>query len=236
MRAIILAAGRGSRMRHLTDHGPKCLIKFKGKKLIDWQLDALANAGISDIGIVTGYKRQSLSDLGLVEFYNARWATTNMVSSLACANAWLFEGPCIVSYSDIFYATAAVTSLMKKKTPLAITYDPNWLTIWSRRFENPLLDAETFSLHRDGTVSEIGKTPTTTEKIQGQYMGLIRFEPKGWSELARICKGLPLNEFDKMHMTWILQKIIEAGNVPIHAVPYNGEWGEVDSEGDLDAY
>ena len=236
MKAIILAAGRGSRMKKLTDEGPKCLVKLRGKTLLDWQLDVFKNAGISQIAIVTGYKRQLLANRGLEEFYNARWAETNMVSSLTCANAWLMEGPCIVSYSDIFYCIRAVTLLMEKPMPLAITYDPNWLALWTRRFGNPLLDAETFRLNLDNTVSEIGNKPKSVEEIQGQYMGLLRFEPEGWREVLRICSALTSVESDKIHMTWVLQKIIESGKVSINAISYNGEWGEVDSVKDLEAY
>jgi choline kinase len=236
MKAIILAAGRGSRMKKLTDEGPKCLVKLRGKTLLDWQLEALKNAGISQIAIVTGYKRQLLANRGLEEFYNDRWAETNMVSSLACANAWLTEGPCIVSYSDIFYCIRAVALLMKKPMPLAITYDPNWLALWERRFGNPLLDAETFRLNLDNTVSEIGNKPKSVEEIQGQYMGLLRFEPEGWMEVLRICTALTSVESDRIHMTGVLQKIIESGKVPINAISYNGEWGEIDSVKDLEAY
>ena len=236
MKAIILAAGRGSRMKELTDESPKCLVKIRGKTLLDWQLDAFNNAGISEIAIVTGYKRQLLAKRGLEEFYNARWAETNMVSSLVCANAWLMDGPCIVSYSDIFYCIKAVTLLMENPLPLAITYDPNWLTLWRRRFDNPLLDAETFRLNPDNTISEIGNKPKSVEKIQGQYMGLLRIEPEGWMEVLRICTALTSVEFDSIHMTWVLQKIIESGKFSINAIPYNGEWGEVDSVKDLEAY
>ena len=236
MKAIILAAGRGSRMKKLTDKGPKCLVKLRGKTLLDWQMDAFKNAGISQIAIVTGYRRELLANRGLEEFYNDRWAETNMVSSLFCANAWLMEGPCIVSYSDIFYCFRAVTLLMKNSMPLAITYDPNWLALWTRRFGNPLLDAETFRLNLDNTVSEIGNKPKSVEEIQGQYMGLLRFEPEGWMEVLRICTALTSVESDRIHMTWVLQKIIESGNVSINAISYNGEWGEVDSVKDLEAY
>jgi L-glutamine-phosphate cytidylyltransferase len=236
MKAIILAAGRGSRMKKLTDESPKCLVKLRGKTLLDLQLDAFKNAGISQIAIVTGYKRQLLANRGLEEFYNDRWAETNMVSSLACANAWLMEGPCIVSYSDIFYCIKALTMLMENPMSLAITYDPNWLALWTRRFGNPLLDAETFRLNLDNTVSEIGNKPRSVEEIQGQYMGLLRFEPEGWMEVLRICTALTSVEFDRIHMTWVLQKIIESGKVSINALPYNGEWGEVDTAKDLEAY
>ena len=55
-------------------------------------------------------------------------------------------------------------------------------------------------------------------------------------EVLRICSSLTSVETDKIHMTGVLQKIIESGKLPINAISYNGEWGEVDSVKDLEAY
>ena len=79
MKAIILAAGRGSRMNELTYDKPKCLIEINGKTLLDWQLEAIKSVGINEIGIVTGYKREMLSVYKLIEFYNPNWETSQMV-------------------------------------------------------------------------------------------------------------------------------------------------------------
>lgn len=236
MKAIILAAGRGSRMKDLTEERPKCLVELRGKALLDWQLEALRAAGITEIAIVTGYKRELLASRGMVEFHNERWAETNMVSSLACAQEWLQAEPCIVSYSDIFYSPMAVQSLMTCAASLAVTYDPNWLELWTQRFGDPLLDAETFRLTPEHTLAEIGNKPTSVDEVQGQYMGLLRFTPEGWAEVLRIRSGLTSEQCDKMHMTGTLQKVIDAGRVAIAAVPYIGEWGEVDSAEDLASY
>ncbi|KAA0996214.1 phosphocholine cytidylyltransferase family protein [Pseudomonas sp. ANT_J12] len=236
MKAIILAAGRGSRMKSLTDERPKCMVELRGKTLLEWQLEALRGAGISEIAIVTGYKRELLANQGLVEFHNPRWADTNMVSSLACAEAWLEQEPCIVSYSDIFYSPIAVQSLMTCKASLAVTYDPNWLALWTERFGDPLLDAETFRLTDAGTLAEIGNKPTSVDDIQGQYMGLLRFTPEGWADVVRLRSALTPEQCDKVHMTHTLQQVIEAGRVAIQGVAYTGEWGEVDSAEDLFVY
>ena len=236
MKAIILAAGRGSRMKNLTDERPKCLVELRGKTLLERQLESLRDAGIREIAIVTGYKRELLANRGLVEFHNPRWAETNMVSSLACAHEWLQAEPCIVSYSDIFYNAQAVKSLMGSMAILAVTYDPNWLQLWTQRFGDPLLDAETFRMTPEHTLAEIGNKPKSVDEVQGQYMGLLRFTPAGWAEVLRIRAGLTPAERDRMHMTGTLQKVIEAGRVPIAAVPYAGEWGEVDSAEDLASY
>ena len=236
MKAIILAAGRGSRMKNMTDDCPKCLVELRGKLLLDWQLAALRDAGIDQIAIVTGYKRDLLTDRGLVEFYNLRWAETNMVSSLECAQTWLQDEPCIVSYSDIFFEPSAVKLLMASDTDLTVTYDPHWLIQWEKRFDDPLSDAETFRLRADGTLAEIGNKPKTIEEVEGQYMGLLKFTPRGWAEVQRIRASLSAEKRDRMHMTGTLQMIIESGRIPIAAIRYSGDWGEVDNQEDLRAF
>jgi choline kinase len=236
VKAIILAAGRGSRMKSLTDERPKCLVELRGKPLLEWQLESLRAAGISDIAVVTGYKHELLAERGLSEFHNPRWAETNMVSSLACAESWLEGQPCIVSYSDIFYSPVAVQSLINSDAALAVTYDPNWLQLWTERFGDPLLDAETFRLTATHTLAEIGNKPQSVDDVQGQYMGLLRFTPEGWAEVVRLRAELSPQQRDSMHMTNTLQRVIDAGRVPIAAVAYTGEWGEVDSSEDLSVY
>jgi choline kinase len=236
MKAIILAAGRGSRMKDLTDDRPKCLLELRGKALLDWQLAALQEAGVEQAAIVTGYRRELFAHRGLTEFHNPRWAETNMVSSLACAQKWLQAETCIVSYSDIFYSEEALKVLMESPAALAVTYDPNWLELWKERFGDPLVDAETFRLNLDQTLAEIGKKPKSVEEVQGQFMGLLRLMPEGWAEILRIRAGLPPTQRDRIDMTATLDKVIEAGRIPISAIPYAGKWGEVDSAKDLVFY
>ncbi len=105
-----------------------------------------------------------------------------MVSSLACAQDWLQAEPCIVTYSDIFYSSVAIKSLMECSSLLAVTYDPNWLELWTKRFGDPILDAETFRLTSEHTLAEIGYKPKSVDEVQGQYMGLLRFTPQGWAK------------------------------------------------------
>jgi choline kinase len=212
------------------------MVTLRGRPLIEWQIDALRTAGVSEIGVVTGYRREALAKLDVVEFHNARWADTNMVTSLACAHSWLQSEPCIVSYSDIFYEASAVASLAESNANIALTYDPAWQQQWESRFGDPLLDAETFRLSETGFVCEIGNRPRVVEEVEGQYMGLLRFTPAGWSEVERIRRGMTDSERDKMDMTHTLQNVIAAHNVPVLAVAYRGEWGEVDSESDLALY
>src|SRR5215203_6747370 len=55
-KCIILSAGQGSRLGHLTTDQPKCLIEFNGRTLLDRQLDALAANGVDEVVVVTGFR------------------------------------------------------------------------------------------------------------------------------------------------------------------------------------
>jgi choline kinase len=222
-------------MGDLTDERPKCLVEIKGQPLLDWQLAALRGAGVTEIGVVTGYRRELLASRGLVEFHNPRWRETQMVTSLECASDWLEAGPCIVSYSDIFYSAEAVSSLLTAAASIAITYDPNWLDLWRSRFDDPLSDAETFRLSPDGCLAEIGQRPSSLDEVEGQYMGLLHFTQSGWAEICRVRSSMPPLERDRLHMTGTLQRVLEGGRVRVQAIPYRGTWGEVDSASDLAA-
>ncbi|MEM6595522.1 MAG: phosphocholine cytidylyltransferase family protein [Pseudomonadota bacterium] len=236
MKAIILAAGRGSRMKSMTDENPKCLVELHGKPLLDHQLASLRQAGFDEIAIVTGYRAEMLDGRADHAFHNPRWSETNMVSSLAMARDWLTDAPCIVSYSDIFYDVAAVNALVASEAPMAITYDQNWERLWTDRFGDPLLDAETFRKDANGTLLEIGNKPQHISEIEGQYMGLLRFTPEAWAEFEAVRAALSDAARDALDMTSALQAVLGRGNVPIEALPFTGTWGEIDSADDLAVY
>lgn len=220
-------------MKGLTERIPKCLLEVQGKALLDWQIAAIREAGIEEIAIVTGYKRELLANRGLVEFHNERWSETNMVQSLAQAEPWLEGTACVFSYSDIIFESSAVNSLVTSEAQIAITYDPNWLGLWERRFGDPLEDAETFRLTADSKVLEIGGQPDSVAEIEGQYMGLLRFTPLGWEEVRRVRSLLSEGEYGNVHMTAILQKVIDLKNLQVDAINYQGRWAEFDSARDF---
>ena len=238
IKAIILAAGRGSRLGLATETIPKCLVEVQGIRLIDRQLEALTSAGISkkNIAIVTGYKKEILEEYKFKKFYNQSWESTNIVYSLTKAREWLETEVCIISYSDIFYSDTAIKILMRNSDELAITYDKKWLDLWRKRFKNPLDDAECFQLNQDSTLKDIGDSTDSIEQIQGQYMGLIKITPRGWTHIANALDTLDSNSYKKLSMTSLLNILIGIGQIKIRALPYDEGWGEIDSESDLSLF
>jgi choline kinase len=236
LRALILAAGRGSRMRHLGDERPKCLVELAGRPLLERQMAALRRGGCTEIAVVRGYRGEMLDRPGLHGFSNDRWAETNMVSSLACAASWLREAPVIVSYADIFYRAALVRGLAEAPGDLVIAYDRKWRELWTRRFADPLADAETFRIDSSGRLLEIGAKTTRIEDIQGQYMGLLKFTPAAWRAIEALRATLEPLVRDKLDMTGMLRRLIDAGTLPISTYGTDGQWGETDNPGDVELY
>jgi L-glutamine-phosphate cytidylyltransferase len=212
------------------------MVALAGRPLIAWQMAALRRAGIDRIAVVGGYRAERLPRDGCVHFLNPRWADTQMVRSLACAEAWLESDDCIVSYADIAYGSGLVADLAAAPHDIAIGYDPAWLALWQQRGENPLDDAETFRRDRtSGRLLEIGRKPASLNGIEGQYMGLLKFTPQGWRRVREVVRTLPASEFDRLDMTGLLCRLVEAGDA-IGTVPTRQPWGEVDTASDLRLY
>jgi choline kinase len=235
MRAVILAAGRGSRLGAHTDDRPKCLVELAHKPLLQRQIAALRGGGVSDVGIVRGYLANMIDVEDVTYFENPRWAETNMVMSLVAAASWLGSAPVVVSYADIFYEREIVRELAASTGDLVVSYDRSWRSLWTRRFVDPLSDAETFRTDAHGQLIDIGRRTTQMDEIEGQYMGLLKFTPQAWRAVEAVLAALDPKARDAMDMTTLLRSLLNSG-FPITTVGISGQWGEIDSSGDLELY
>ena len=233
MKGIILAAGRGSRMSGLTEKQPKCRVLLHGRQLIEWQLDSLKKGGVDEVAIVRGYLADSFK-YPFKYFENKRWFETNMVMSLTAAAEWLEKEACVISYSDIVYTPNTVSDLVNASGDITVAYDPNWRRLWDMRFNDPLLNAETFQIHGD-SVSEIGGRAENIEEIKGQYIGLFRITPDGWSRIKSYLCTLPDKVKDSLDITGMMSRLIKMGIV-VTGMPIKDNWYEIDSEKDLNCY
>ncbi len=241
-RAIILAAGQGTRLRPLTDDKPKALVKLAGRPLIDYQLQTMSACGITDIHIAGGYRADVLQRLGLPTTINPRFASTNMVASLLCAREFITsDEDLLISYGDIVYEPQNLQAVMASPAEIALMIDLDWRALWTLRQEDPLQDAETLVMDAEHNVLELGKKPDGYERIQGQYTGLIKVRGDKCVDLVAFYDGLDQaaeydgGGFDNMYMTSFLQLLIDAG-WDTKAVTVHGGWLEVDSVDDLQTY
>ena len=240
MRALILAAGRGSRLHPLTEQCPKCLTELDGKPLIERQITTLHEAGVTDIVIVTGYLGDMLALPGTRRVHNPDWASTNMVESLFCVEAE-FGRDVIVSYGDIVYEPRVLAALLASADDISVVVDRQWRAYWEERFPDPLNDAESLRLDIEGCITDIGSRVTDMDSIQAQYIGLMRFRGGGIDDLRAARKNLrqvsrpwmPRRSVAGAYMTDLLMEIILMRQ-KIRAVPVDGGWLEIDKVEDYE--
>ena len=238
IKAILLVAGEGTRLRPYTLDCPKCMVKVDGVSLLDRQLSVLKSQDVNDIILVGGYKSEMLQGKGSKLKINPRYYETNMVWTLFCAEDEM-EGDVIISYGDIVYSKEILQAIMKSNADIAVTVDKDWETYWRARNEDPLDDAETLKLDPEGQIIEIGQKPRSLSEIEGQYMGLIKLSAKGVTQLKNIFKKIVENNellfnksIENAYMTDLLQTAINE-NIPVQSVPVFSGWVEVDTVSDL---
>src|SRR3990167_540385 len=124
MKAIILAAGMGTRLGKYTENLPKCMLEYNGKPLIEQQVETLQKAGINDIFIVRGYNADKIQIPNVKYYHNPDYATTNMVETLFCAEKELDSNDdVLVCYADILYEPKILQKVMESKAEVGVTVD-----------------------------------------------------------------------------------------------------------------
>ena len=186
MRAIILAAGRGSRLKEITKNKPKCFLNISEKSIIEHQIDSLRKFGIKKIAVVAGYRKNFFKRLNIKIFINDKWNTSNMVYSLFNAKSWLFDNNCLICYGDIFYDENILSELIKEKGSFVLPSNNNWKKHWKMKYKNPLNDLETFKINKNMHLLQIGSRPKNYSEIQGQFMGLMKIKKSASQDIFKI--------------------------------------------------
>ncbi len=242
MRAIVLAAGTGSRLMPFTADRPKCMVELAERGLIDRQIDVLQGMGIDDITIVGGYQAECLEKLGVPILINEDYERTNMVWTFMCARD-LLDGrtDVLMTYGDIVYEPKVLRAVIETPGDVVVAADRLWQKLWSVRMDDPLADAETFRVDRSGCIVELGNKPSALDEIQGQYLGIVRFHPNVHAKVKALYDqhgqqfGESSEQFRNMYMTSFLQTMIDDGwRLPVAWT--DSGWLEVDSVADLEVY
>lgn len=230
-KVFILCAGKGTRLRPLTDEVPKCMVKYKNIEIIDYILESLRINDLNDITLIKGYKHEKLNKKNTKEIINYKYDTTNMVSSLFTAEEYMDESSdIIISYSDIVYSPEIVQKLLLSDDPISVVIDKDWYNLWSQRMEDPLSDAETLKLNKQNYITEIGKKAKSYSEIEGQYIGLIKIKRTMVKKILNFYKTSNLDP--NIYLTDFLT-LISKNICPLKAVIINGEWAEFDTIEDL---
>jgi choline kinase len=242
VKAIIVAAGMGSRLEHLTTDLPKCLLEVGGKTLLQHQLDALRANGITDISIVKGYK-EHLIDIPEIKYYiNDDYRNNNILSSLMYASAEMNDDV-VIAYSDILYDKSVVERLTQSKEDISIVVDIDWRDYYTGRTDHPIEEAENVIFDSDSKVVEIGKIVTNKNNVHGEFIGMLKLTRAGckvfkenYQRARALFEGKPFQRariFEKAYITDMLQELVVVEE-EVHCVQIKKGWMEIDTVQDYE--
>jgi choline kinase len=233
-KAVILSAGQGSRLGHLTDDRPKCLIEFNGRTLLDRQLDALAANGVEEAVVVTGFRddqieaalaRRGNAGPRVRTVYNPFYKVADNLGSLFVAREEL-EGDLLVWNGDTLVSEALMSRVVgnRDRQGICVTID---------RKDDYDDDDMKVVVAEDGGLEAIGKR--ISEGVNGESIGLLAFRGDGARRFRMaIEKAMRTTEGTTIWYLRVIHQI--AQEAPVWTFDIQGEeWGEVDFPEDVEA-
>ncbi len=245
-RAVVLAAARGQELGELTAELPKAMLDVAGKPLLAHIVATYRNAGISDITVVRGYGKDSITLPGLATVDNDAFAETAEVASLACAMAVDADGgPLVVSYGDVLFRRhlldmlADALAAAAADTLAAIAVDTAWQASRNRGHgRRPDFVTGSRPYGRGGAIDEVTLQAMGCElgvRVDGEWMGLVRFSASGARRLAETLFAWQSEDAQglaKAHMNQLFNRLVAEGN-SIRVVYTTGHWLDVNHVDDL---
>ena len=238
VKAIILAAGKGTRLKPMTESLPKCLaIQLNGKTLLQTQLEILKRCGITDIVVVRGYQGEKIKYPGVRYVWNYNYEHNNILESLMSASDEL-DGSVVVSYSDIWYEGTVLKKLLRSDKDIVIGVDIDWKDYYEGRKDHPIEEAENVIFDSDNRVIKIGKIGATGVEVHGEFIGMMKLTSRGcaifkehFRRAQLLYNGRPFQrakEFRNAYLTDLLQDMADLG-VSIHCEIIGSKWKEIDT-------
>ncbi len=226
MKALILAAGIGKRMRPITEKKPKCLVEISGKPLLQFQLDALSKIGINDITVITGYKANDV-ELYLNNKYklafNKKYETTSSLFSMLLAKEDFMGQDFLLINGDIVFDDKLILPLIESQSESAALIDKHV----------ELVDGEMNVVIEEGRIIRFNKSVKASE-ADALSLQIVKIGAKDSKLLFERGSSLakegerqlfPADAYDTIFEKSIMAPIQREG----------GLWAEIDTLDDLES-
>ncbi len=237
IKALVIAAGLGSRLKKHTQNLPKCMLDFGGKTLLQRQIDTYKKNSIKDISVIRGYKKDKINYRGLKYFENTDYRNNNILNSIFYAEDFI-NGNIIISYSDILFDSTVVKRAIQSNHDISVVVDIDWRGYYVGRKDHPISEAENVIFNSNNEVEKIGKINTNNEEVHGEFIGMIKLSNRGteifkehFHRLKKIYWNKPFQRakvFQKAYLTDFIQELVDIG-VKVHCVIIESGWKEIDT-------
>lgn len=227
--AVILSAGQGKRLSPLTDARPKCLVPIAGRTILEWQIRALASAGVEDITVVTGFCADAVDAMLMTTsvpaevrtVFNPFYTVADNIGSCWAAKDLIGPDTLLLNGDTLFESAIARRVLAKALAPISVTVD-----------RKATYDADDMKVRRDGDrLTAIGKT--LTDPVDGESIGMIRFRGDGGARFVRAMDRALRDEATlKRWYLSIIDELAREGGVGVVSIE-GMAWSEIDFLRDL---
>lgn len=176
MKAIILAAGRGSRLLPLTETRPKCLLPIAGRSVLQRQLDTLEAGGITETVVVTGFMAALVEEeiarrtgpMQVTPFFNPFFQIADNLASCWMVRDHMGSDFLLINGDTLFEAALLDDVLKSPAQPIQVTID-----------RKDRYDSDDMKVQLDGTrLRAIGKT-LPADQADAESIGFLRFMGAG---------------------------------------------------------
>jgi choline kinase len=231
MKAIILSAGQGSRLGHLVDDWPKCLIDFNGRSLLDRQLDTLEANGVHEAVVVSGFHDDLVEQAIAARtggpkvrtIYNPFYKVADNTGSLYLAREEL-SGDCLVWNGDTLVSRSLMAKVVANRQPgICVTIDR----------KDGYDDDDMKVVEDGGKLKAIGKR-LDLGTVNAESIGLLAFRAGGAEQFrGAIERAMRTPEGTTIWYLRVINHIAESADVWTLDI-HGEEWGEVDFPPDVD--
>ena len=237
MKAVIIAAGYGTRLGNLTKKIPKSLIDVNGKSILKRQMELLQSNGVTEIIIVTGPNHEKFLEKKLELVKDNFYENHEQLGSLMEARNF-FNDELLILFSDVLFDNQVISKIINSENNFNIAVDSDWRKKYIGRTEHPISQAD-LVLIKNNLVFKIMKnlTPLNNFKIS-EFIGIIKLSQKASKKFLNHYTNLEKSEnkteiIKKWYLTNMLQDLIDNNNI-INPVEIDGNWCEIDTVQDLE--
>jgi phosphoenolpyruvate phosphomutase len=243
MKAIIVAAGVGSRLGELTKELPKPLIDINGKSIIERQILLFKKFGITKIVIIRGPHREKFSFNNVEYVDDDDYENHDLLGSLMVAGNELNEDV-IISYGDVIFDETILEQTLSFSGNAGLAIDYNWEKNYSEKSKEFLGKVSVVTIEND-SISNIGyyeNTVKNSDSILGEFIGIMKLSALSANQFVTKYNELKINHDGKFHdspsinfgiITDMINELIH-NKIQFLPIKISGVWCEIDTHQDLE--
>lgn len=232
MKALILAAGQGTRIRSTHGEHPKCLITLNNSEctILDHQIQNLSMAGIQQIGIVVGYEKEQIIQHMMNHYWgslkrfrfieNPRFAETSNIYSLWLARDWLKGGSFVALNADVAFDSEILPPALSSTAPITMIVDRGWRD-----------ETMKVAIHGD-RITRLSKQ-MTREDFSATYIGIAVFNTRIVDRFLQEIDRLVYQGQKDVFFNMGVQQLIDDGVRVGYSETGGRPWTEIHDAGDL---